>query len=218
MTAYPLHMTIAPQVQAFFDPATNTISYIVKDPASTACAIVDSVMDIDYAAGRITYDHADAMIAEIEAQGLALEWIIETHVHADHLSAAPYRSSTGGGARYDRATLSNDLMAAVIVTIMLIPQSLAYALLAGLPPEAGLYASIAADRALCDLRHQPGAGGGAGGGGVADDGLGRGAGRAAGHGGLCGGGADAGLPVGRRSCWPWGCCGWGSWPISCRIR
>ena len=97
MTAYPLHMTIAPQVQAFFDPATNTISYIVKDPASAACAIVDSVMDIDYAAGRITYDHADAMIAEIEAQGLALEWIIETHVHADHLSSAPYIQQKLGG-------------------------------------------------------------------------------------------------------------------------
>ena len=97
MTAYPLHMTITPQVQAFFDPATNTISYLVKDPASTACAIVDSVMDIDYAAGRITYDHADAMIARIEAQGLALEWIIETHVHADHLSAAPYIQQKLGG-------------------------------------------------------------------------------------------------------------------------
>lgn len=97
MTAYPDHMTITPQVQAFFDPATNTISYIVKDPASAACAIVDSVMDIDYAAGRITYDHADAMIAEIEAQGLALEWIIETHVHADHLSAAPYIQQKLGG-------------------------------------------------------------------------------------------------------------------------
>ena len=97
MTAYPDHMTITPQVQAFFDPATNTISYIVKDPASVACAIVDSVMDIDYAAGRITYDHADAMIAEIEAQGLALEWIIETHVHADHLSAAPYIQQRLGG-------------------------------------------------------------------------------------------------------------------------
>lgn len=97
MTAYPLHMTITPQVQAFFDPATNTISYIVKDPASAACAIVDSVMDIDYAAGRITYDHADAMIAEIAAQGLALEWIIETHVHADHLSAAPYIQQKLGG-------------------------------------------------------------------------------------------------------------------------
>ena len=97
MTAYPDHMTITPQVQAFFDPATNTISYIVKDPASAACAIVDSVMDIDYAAGRITYDHADAMIAEIAAQGLALEWIIETHVHADHLSAAPYIQQKLGG-------------------------------------------------------------------------------------------------------------------------
>ena len=74
MTTYPAQMTIAPQVQAFFDAATNTISYIVKDPASAACAIVDSVMDIDYAAGRITYDHADAMIAAIEAQGLVLEY------------------------------------------------------------------------------------------------------------------------------------------------
>ena len=97
MTTYPAQMTIAPQVQAFFDAATNTISYIVKDPASAACAIVDSVMDIDYAAGRITYDHADAMIAAIEAQGLVLEWIIETHVHADHLSAAPYIQQRLGG-------------------------------------------------------------------------------------------------------------------------
>lgn len=97
MTTYPAQMTIAPQVQAFFDAATNTISYIVKDPASAACAIVDSVMDIDYAAGRITYDHADDMIAAIEAQGLVLEWIIETHVHADHLSAAPYIQQRLGG-------------------------------------------------------------------------------------------------------------------------
>ncbi|WP_298948493.1 MBL fold metallo-hydrolase [uncultured Paracoccus sp.] len=97
MSPYPVDMTIRPQVQAFFDAATNTISYIVKDPASNACAIVDSVMDIDYAAGRITYDHADAMIAEIEAQGLSLEWIIETHVHADHLSAAPYIQQKLGG-------------------------------------------------------------------------------------------------------------------------
>ena len=55
-------MDIRPDVQAFFDPATNTISYIVKDPTSDACAIVDSVMDIDYAAGRITHDHADELI------------------------------------------------------------------------------------------------------------------------------------------------------------
>ena len=97
MTDYPVNMTVTPQVQAFFDDATNTISYIVKDPASAACAIIDSVMDIDYAAGRITYDHADEMIGQIEAQGLTLEWIIETHVHADHLSAAPYIQQKLGG-------------------------------------------------------------------------------------------------------------------------
>ena len=97
MTQYPVNMTVTPEVSAHFDEATNTISYIVKDPSSDACAIVDSVMDIDYAAGRITYDHADALIAEIEQRGLKLEWIIETHVHADHLSAAPYIQEKLGG-------------------------------------------------------------------------------------------------------------------------
>ncbi|WP_346893428.1 MBL fold metallo-hydrolase [uncultured Roseibium sp.] len=94
---YPVDMSVKPDVTAFFDPATNTISYVVKDPASNACAVVDSVMDIDYAAGRITYDHADEMIAFIEKNGLKLEWLIETHVHADHLSAAPYIQSKLGG-------------------------------------------------------------------------------------------------------------------------
>ncbi|WP_420557886.1 MBL fold metallo-hydrolase [Roseovarius sp.] len=97
MTNYPVTMTVKPQVQAFFDEATNTISYIVKDPGSDACAIVDSVMDIDYAAGRITYDHADALIRQVEDRDLRLEWIIETHVHADHLSAAPYIQEKLGG-------------------------------------------------------------------------------------------------------------------------
>ena len=97
MTDYPVRMDVRPRVDAFFEEATNTISYIVKDPGSVACAIVDSVMDIDYAAGRITYDHADAMIAAVQARGLRLEWIIETHVHADHLSAAPYIQQKLGG-------------------------------------------------------------------------------------------------------------------------
>jgi glyoxylase-like metal-dependent hydrolase (beta-lactamase superfamily II) len=90
-------MSVKPDVSAHFDEATNTISYIVKDPDSTHCAIIDSVMDIDYAAGRITYDHADTLIAEVKERGLTLDWIIETHVHADHLSAAPYIQTKLGG-------------------------------------------------------------------------------------------------------------------------
>jgi glyoxylase-like metal-dependent hydrolase (beta-lactamase superfamily II) len=90
-------LAVQPDVKGFFDPATNTISYVVKDPGSDACAIVDSVMDIDYAAGRITYDHADELIAHVRAHDLKLEWLIETHVHADHLSAAPYIQRHLGG-------------------------------------------------------------------------------------------------------------------------
>ena len=97
MTDLPLQMDLSPEVHGFFDPATNTISYVVRDPASDACAVIDSVMDIDYAAGRITYAHADQIIAFIRAQGWRLEWLIETHVHADHLSAAPYIQGQLGG-------------------------------------------------------------------------------------------------------------------------
>jgi glyoxylase-like metal-dependent hydrolase (beta-lactamase superfamily II) len=97
MSNYPVDMSVTPEVKAFFDPDTNTISYVVKDPASKSCAVVDSVMDIDYAAGRITYGHADRMIEYIQENGLELEWIIETHVHADHLSAAPYIQDKLGG-------------------------------------------------------------------------------------------------------------------------
>jgi glyoxylase-like metal-dependent hydrolase (beta-lactamase superfamily II) len=99
MNAIPHHvdLSVKPEVTAFFDAPTNTISYVVKDPASNACAVVDSVMDIDYAAGRITYDSADAIITHIRDCGLKLEWLIETHVHADHLSAAPYIQGKLGG-------------------------------------------------------------------------------------------------------------------------
>jgi glyoxylase-like metal-dependent hydrolase (beta-lactamase superfamily II) len=94
---YATHMGVHPDVTAFFDPATNTISYVVKDPASQACAVIDSVMDIDYAAGRISYDHADQIIAFVQKHDLHVEWLIETHVHADHLSAAPYIQQKLGG-------------------------------------------------------------------------------------------------------------------------
>lgn len=97
MTDYPVRMDIQPQVKMFFDEDSNTFSYVVKDPSSAACAVVDSVMDIDYAAGRITYDSADEIIAYVRENGLRLEWIIETHVHADHLSAAPYIQEQLGG-------------------------------------------------------------------------------------------------------------------------
>ena len=97
MTQYPVNMHVHPEIESFFDPQTNTISYIVMDPNSKSCAVVDSVMDINYAAGRITYEHADEIIAYIEKFQLKLEWLIESHVHADHLSAAPYIQSKLGG-------------------------------------------------------------------------------------------------------------------------
>jgi len=90
-------MTIRPEVTGFFDPATNTISYVVKDPGSDACAVIDPVMDIDYAAGRLAHEQADRIIAFIREHGLRLEWLIETHVHADHLSGAPYIQERLGG-------------------------------------------------------------------------------------------------------------------------
>ncbi|WP_378942077.1 MBL fold metallo-hydrolase [Mesorhizobium sp. ANAO-SY3R2] len=95
--AFTPDLSVKPEVIAFFDAPTNTISYIVRDPASNACAVVDSVMDIDYAAGRITHDGADRIVAFIQEKGWKLEWLIETHVHADHLSGAPYIQEKLGG-------------------------------------------------------------------------------------------------------------------------
>ena len=86
-----------PEVTPFFDPASNTISYVVKDPGSDACAIIDPVLDFDYASGHISYESADAIIRHIRDADLRVEWLIETHVHADHLSAAPYLKEELGG-------------------------------------------------------------------------------------------------------------------------
>lgn len=90
-------LAMKPEVVGFFDAPTNTISYIVKDPSTENCAVIDSVMDIDYASGRITYDGADKIVQYIKDKGWKLEWLIETHVHADHLSAAPYIQKHLGG-------------------------------------------------------------------------------------------------------------------------
>ena len=94
---FAVDLSVKPEVTAFFDEPTNTISYVVRDPRSNGCAVIDSVMDIDYAAGRISYESADAVIAFVEKNGLKLDWLIETHVHADHLSGAPYIQSKLGG-------------------------------------------------------------------------------------------------------------------------
>ena len=90
-------MNQKPDVKAFFDQQSNTISYVVKDPQSEFCAVIDAVMQFDYAAGRLSYDSADKMINYISSNQLTLEWIIETHVHADHLSGAPYIQEKLGG-------------------------------------------------------------------------------------------------------------------------
>ncbi len=84
-------------VTAFFDEATNTVSLVVRDPAGTACAIIDSVLDFDYASGRTDTRSADRIVDHIRAEGLETAWILETHVHADHLSAAPYLQERLGG-------------------------------------------------------------------------------------------------------------------------
>ena len=84
-------------VRHYYDQDTNTISYLVSDPQTQHCAVIDSVLNFDYAAGKISYQQADQIIADINASGLTVQWLIETHVHADHLSAAPYIQQKVGG-------------------------------------------------------------------------------------------------------------------------
>lgn len=86
-----------PEVKAFFHASTNTFSYVAWDPATQQAAVLDSVLDYDAASGRSGRESADAIIDFVQAQGLTVEWVIDTHVHADHLSAAPHVQSTLGG-------------------------------------------------------------------------------------------------------------------------
>ncbi|MEQ1448375.1 MBL fold metallo-hydrolase [Acinetobacter lwoffii] len=90
-------MSNLPIVKDFFHEDTNTFSYVVRDPATKACAIIDSVLDYDPASASTSTVHADKIIAYIKEQGLTVEWILETHVHADHLTAAQYLKAELGG-------------------------------------------------------------------------------------------------------------------------
>lgn len=86
-----------PQVKAFFDENSNTFSYVVSDPETRYCAIIDSVLDYDAASATTSTTHADEIIAYIQTQALQVVWILETHVHADHLTASQYLKSQLGG-------------------------------------------------------------------------------------------------------------------------
>ncbi|CAD1796350.1 MULTISPECIES: MBL fold metallo-hydrolase [Xanthomonas] len=87
----------APQVRTFFDPATFTASHVVRDPRSSACAIIDTVLDFDMASGRTATDSAAALVQYVRDEGLQVQWLLETHAHADHLSAAPWLQQQVGG-------------------------------------------------------------------------------------------------------------------------
>lgn len=89
--------TLKPEVFTFYDKQTSTFSYVVKDPTSNACAVIDSVLNLDYNSGRTSHTSADEIIDHIRKNKLELQWQIETHVHADHLSAAPYIQEKLGG-------------------------------------------------------------------------------------------------------------------------
>ncbi|BFN29001.1 MAG: MBL fold metallo-hydrolase [Gammaproteobacteria bacterium HGW-Gammaproteobacteria-9] len=97
-------------VEAFFDPATFTYSYVVSDPVTQQCAVIDSVLDYDPASGRTSHATAQRLVDYVRAQGLTVQWLLETHVHADHLSAAPYLKQQLGGrlAIGDRITVVQD--------------------------------------------------------------------------------------------------------------
>tara|TARA_Y100001951_G_scaffold104127_1_gene114817 strand:- start:1324 stop:2205 length:882 start_codon:yes stop_codon:yes gene_type:complete len=90
-------LVMQPDVVEFFDPATYTYSYVVIDPASQHCAIIDSVLDYDAASGRTSHASAERIVAFVRARDLHVEWLLETHVHADHLSAAPFLKRELGG-------------------------------------------------------------------------------------------------------------------------
>ncbi|MBL4574391.1 MAG: MBL fold metallo-hydrolase [Gammaproteobacteria bacterium] len=107
--------TVQAKVAPFFDEETNTFSYVVSDPSSNACAIIDSVLDFDMPSGNVDYTSAQAIIDYVQEKNLQVEWIIETHVHADHLSAAPFLQEKLGGkiAIGDKVSIVQETFAAI---------------------------------------------------------------------------------------------------------
>lgn len=97
MPTYEQFLAYHPSVKGFFDHATNTVSYVVADDVTKRCAIIDSVLDYEPHSATISFESADAIIAYVNEKGLTVDWILETHVHADHLSAAPYIKERLGG-------------------------------------------------------------------------------------------------------------------------
>ncbi|HEY0522974.1 MAG TPA: MBL fold metallo-hydrolase, partial [Stellaceae bacterium] len=87
----------APAVEPFFDKATSTVSYVVHEGPGSRCAVIDPVLDFDMKSGRTRTGSAERIAAFVRAHGLAVEWILETHVHADHLTAAPFLKGEFGG-------------------------------------------------------------------------------------------------------------------------
>lgn len=97
MTTYEQFLEHHPSVKGFFDPATNTITYVVADAQTKRCAIIDSVLDYEPHGATISFESAEKVLAYVEENGFVVDWILETHVHADHLSAAPYLQERLGG-------------------------------------------------------------------------------------------------------------------------
>lgn len=97
MTNYEQFLRQHPSVKGFFDSATNTISYVVADDELKRCAIIDSVLDYEPHGATVSYENAEKLIEHVKENGYAVDWVLETHIHADHLSAAPYLKERLGG-------------------------------------------------------------------------------------------------------------------------
>ena len=99
--------SLKPQVHGIFDPATWTVTYVVYEKEGTACTIIDSVLDYDPKSGRTRTDSADKVIEFVKQKNLRVEWILETHAHADHFTAAPYLKQKLGGKTADDRTANH---------------------------------------------------------------------------------------------------------------